>query len=167
MGEQNAIDKVEAEIAALNVKLEKLEARIEDAIAAGDKEEVAALREDKRQLRRKEEQLREDKRQLRDKELALLQRQPGALGTFTALAPPLCRLIVCTLTGTRLVQLRRSLLCPLTACCGNSLSGLCASRFAPCSPSLTKRAASAGGDWIRGEKATALMWSRLRSKPRC
>ena len=86
MGEQSAIDKVEAEISALSAKLEKLEAQIEEARAAGDKEEVAALR-------RKEEQLREDERQLRDKELLLLQRQPGALGFLSAPAPRSARIV--------------------------------------------------------------------------
>ena len=67
MGEQSAIDKVGAEIAALNVKLEKLEAEIEKVRAAGDKEELAALREDKKQLAI-------EKMQLREKELVLLKR---------------------------------------------------------------------------------------------
>lgn len=87
MGEQSANDKLEAEISALNVKLEKLEEKIEEASAAGDKVEVAALREDKRQLYRKEELLREEKIKLRNKELLWLQRQPGALGSLPAPAP--------------------------------------------------------------------------------
>ena len=107
MVEQSAIDKVEALISALNVKLEKLEAQIEEARAAGDKEEVAALREDKRQLSRREEQLR-------DKELLLLQRQPGALGILPAPAPSRSAHVSHI---ARLAQLRRRLpLCPRTAC---------------------------------------------------
>ena len=80
MGEQSAIDNVEAEISVLSAKLEKLEAQIEEARAEGDKDEVAALREDKRQLSRKEELLREEK-------ILRLQRQPGALGILPAHAP--------------------------------------------------------------------------------
>ena len=66
-----AILSVEAEIKALNVKLDELEVAIEGARAAQDKDEVAALRKDKEQLRKKEEQLRAEK-------LLLLARQPGA-----------------------------------------------------------------------------------------
>ena len=80
-GEQSAIDEVVSEIAALNVKLEKLEARIEEALAAGDKEEVAALRKKEEQLSRRDEQLRA-------KEILLLQRQSGARGCFPTPAPP-------------------------------------------------------------------------------
>ena len=113
MGEQSAIDKVEAEISALNVKLEKLEDKIEEARAAGDKVEVAALREDKRQLCRKEELLREEKNKLHDKELLWLQRQPGALEILPAPAPS--RLAHVS-DVARLSQLRRRLpLCPRIA----------------------------------------------------
>ena len=59
------LDELVADIKAVSAKLEKLEAQIEEARAARDKEEVAALR-------RKEEQLRAEK-------LLLLQRQSGAL----------------------------------------------------------------------------------------
>ena len=66
-----AILSVDAEIKAVNVKLDKLEAAIEVARAAQDKDEVAALC-------KKEEQLRKDKEQLRAEKLLLLARQPGA-----------------------------------------------------------------------------------------
>ena len=66
------LDELVADITAVNVKLEKLEAQIEEARAAGDKEEVAALR-------RKEEQLRREEEQLRAEKLLLLQHQSGAL----------------------------------------------------------------------------------------
>lgn len=71
MGYQAALDKVNAEIKALEEKLEKLEALEDQARSEGDKAEVAALRKKEEQLRKKEEQLRAEK-------LLLLARQPGA-----------------------------------------------------------------------------------------
>jgi Ribonuclease G/E len=84
--EQFALDEVAAEIKAVAEQLKDVEAQIEQARAAHDKDEVAALRKkeeqlrtEKEQLRKKEEQLRTEKEQLRAKELLLLQRQAGAL----------------------------------------------------------------------------------------
>ena len=72
MGDQALMDEVTAEINAVCVKLEEVEAEIKQAQAEHNNEEVAALRKEKEQLRTEEEQLR-------TKELILLQRQPGAL----------------------------------------------------------------------------------------
>jgi DNA repair exonuclease SbcCD ATPase subunit len=73
-----AILSVETEIKAVNVKLDELEAAIEGARAAQDKDEVAALRKKEEQLRKKEEQLRKKEEQLRAEKLLLLAHQPGA-----------------------------------------------------------------------------------------
>ena len=77
---QSVIAAVEAEIKELGVKLDNVEADVEDARAGGDKDEVVALRKEKEQLRAKEEQLRNEKGQLRAKELLLLQRAQGVVG---------------------------------------------------------------------------------------
>jgi hypothetical protein len=74
MGEQALMDEVAAEIKAVCVKLEEVEAEIKQAQAEHNNEEVAALR-------KKEEQLRKEKEQLRKEKLLLLQRQPGALSS--------------------------------------------------------------------------------------
>ena len=74
MGEQALMDEVAAEIKAVCVKLEEVEAEIKQAQDKHNNEEVAALRKEKEQLRTKEEQLRAEK-------LLLLARQPGALSS--------------------------------------------------------------------------------------
>ena len=68
------MDEVTAEIKAVCVKLEEVEAEIKIKQARAEHNEVAALR-------KKEEQLRTKEEQLRAKELILLQRQPGALSS--------------------------------------------------------------------------------------
>jgi len=67
MGDQALMDEVVAEIKAVCVKLEEVEAEIKQARAENNNEEVAALRKEKEQLR--------------TKELLLLQRQLGALSS--------------------------------------------------------------------------------------
>ncbi len=68
------MDEVTAEIKAVCVKLEEVEAEIKIKQARAEHNEVAALRKKEEQLRTKEEQLRKEK-------LILLQRQPGALSS--------------------------------------------------------------------------------------
>ena len=81
MGDQTLMDEVTAEIKAVCVKLEEVEAEIKQAQDKHNNEEVAALRKEKEQLRTEKEQLRTKEEQLRTKELLLLQRQPGALSS--------------------------------------------------------------------------------------
>ncbi len=66
------MDEVTAEIKAVCVKLEEVEAEIKIQQARAEHEEVAALRKKEEQLRTKEEQLRSEK-------LLLLERERGAL----------------------------------------------------------------------------------------
>ena len=72
MGDQALMDEVTAEIKAVCVKLEEVEAEIKIKQARAEHEEVAALRKKEEQLRTKEEQLRAEK-------LLLLERERGAL----------------------------------------------------------------------------------------
>ena len=72
MGDQALMDEVMAEIKAVCVKLEEVEAEIKQAQAEHNNEEVAALRKKEEQLRTKEEQLLAEK-------LLLLERERGAL----------------------------------------------------------------------------------------
>ncbi len=61
-------------IARVEVGVEAVETEIKEAKGAGDKVEVAALREKEKQLREEKKQLREEKKQLREKEKLLLER---------------------------------------------------------------------------------------------
>ena len=74
MGEQSAIIKIEAEVAKLNGKVERVEALLEEARAAGDKEEMAALRTDKKQLADEIKLLLKEKVELRKTERVMLRR---------------------------------------------------------------------------------------------
>ena len=67
MGDQALMDEVTAEIKAVCVKLEEVEAEIKQAQAEHNNEEVAALRKEKEQLRKEK--------------LLLLQRQSGAMSS--------------------------------------------------------------------------------------
>ena len=91
MGDQALMDEVTAQIKAVCVKLEEVEAEIKQA---QDKHnEVTALR-------KKEEQLRTKEEQLRAKELILLQRQPGVLSSRVPRVHALTRVCACLLTFT-------------------------------------------------------------------
>ena len=79
---QAALAKVEAEIVALGVKVDKVEAEVKAACARKDEPEVAELRKEKEQLRTEKEQLRTEKQQLRAKELLLLQSDQGMLASI-------------------------------------------------------------------------------------
>ena len=79
MGDQALMDEVTAEIKAVCVKLEEVEAEIKQAQAEHNNEEVAALRKEKEQLRKEKEQLRTKEEQLRAEKLLLLERERGAL----------------------------------------------------------------------------------------
>ena len=90
------MDEVTAEIKAVCVKLEEVEAEIKIKQARAEhNEEVAALRKKEEQLRTKEEQLRTKEEQLRAKELILLQRQPGALSSRVPRVHALTRVCAC------------------------------------------------------------------------
>ena len=71
-GLQAALAKVEAEIEALGLKLEKVETEVETARARKDEAEVTQLRTKEGQLRTKEDKLRTEK-------LLLLQSGQGVL----------------------------------------------------------------------------------------
>jgi len=73
--DQAMLDEVAAEIKAVSVKLEQVEADIKQAQAEHNAEEVAALRKNLERLGKREEQLRAEK-------LLLIQRQPGASFLF-------------------------------------------------------------------------------------
>jgi len=70
-----AIKEVEAALAALDAEIAQYTVKPLGLRSEDEKAEIAQLRDDKKQLRKKEEQLRDDKKQLRKKEEQLREKE--------------------------------------------------------------------------------------------